>query len=134
MRQKNKARSPEPSKAAPANANWSRGYVRLGLAVVMLTVLLVYLPALGGGMLLDDDSHLTKPELQSVGGLYRIWFELGATYQYYPLLHSAFWLEHKLWGDSVLGYHLITVLWHMISVVLLYSILTGLKIPGALLA
>jgi tetratricopeptide (TPR) repeat protein len=100
----------------------------------MLTVLLVYLPAMGGGMLLDDDSHLTKPELQSIGGLYRIWFELGATYQYYPLLHSAFWLEHKLWGDWLVGYHLVTVLWHVISVVLLYLILTRLKIPGALLA
>src|SRR4051812_15591896 len=134
MRRKNKVRSPEPSKAALANANWPRWYVRLGLAIVMLTGLLVYLPAMGGGMLLDDDSHLTKPELQSIGGLYRIWFELGATYQYYPLLHSAFWLEHKLWGDWLVGYHLVTVLWHVISVVLLYLILTRLKIPGALLA
>ena len=60
--------------------------------------------------------------------------KLGATQQYYPLLHSAFWLEHKLWGDSVLGYHLVNVLWHMISVTLLYFVLKRLKVPGALLA
>jgi tetratricopeptide (TPR) repeat protein len=59
---------------------------------------------------------------------------VGATFQYYPLLYSAFWLEHKLWNDSVLGYHLVTLLWHMLAVSLLYSILIRLKIPGALLA
>ena len=32
--------------------------------------------------------------------------ELGATQQYYPVLHSAFWLEHRLWGDAAVGYHL----------------------------
>jgi tetratricopeptide (TPR) repeat protein len=104
------------------------------LLLVLLTVFLVYLPALNGGLLLDDDSHITKPELQSIGGLYRIWFEVGATYQYYPLLHSAFWFEHMLWNDSALGYHAVTLLWHMTSVVLLYLILTRLRIPGALLA
>jgi tetratricopeptide (TPR) repeat protein len=41
--------------------------------------------------------------------LWRIWFRIGATQQYYPILHSAFWLEHLLWGDSVLGYHLVNV-------------------------
>jgi protein O-mannosyl-transferase len=111
-----------------------RWQVPIVLALILLATCFVYLPALGGGMLLDDDSHITKPELRSIGGLYRIWFELGATYQYYPLLHSAFWVEHKLWGDSTLGYHLVTLLWHMTSVVLLYLILTRLKIPGALLA
>jgi tetratricopeptide (TPR) repeat protein len=58
----------------------------------------------------------------------------GATQQYYPLLHSAFWVEHKLWGDSVLGYHVLNVLLHMTSVTLLYVILKRLKVPGALLA
>jgi tetratricopeptide (TPR) repeat protein len=104
------------------------------LGLILLTVLVVYWPALRGGVLWDDAGHITKPELQSVGGLFRIWFEMGATQQYYPLLHTAFWLEHKLWGDSVLGYHLVNVLWHSLSVVLLYLILTRLKVPGALLA
>jgi tetratricopeptide (TPR) repeat protein len=94
----------------------------------------VYLPARNGARLWDDEGHITKPELQSINGLYRTWFELGATQQYYPLLHTAFWIEHRLWGDAVLGYHLVNLLWHMISVVLLYLILTRLKIPGALLA
>ena len=28
------------------------------------------------------------------------------------LLHSAFWLEHRIWGDAVLGYHLTSVVLH----------------------
>ena len=59
---------------------------------------------------------------------------LTATQQYYPLLHSIFWLEHKLWGDSTLGYHLVNLLWHLSAVSLFYLILVRLKIPGALLA
>src|SRR5436305_8575648 len=74
----------------------SRSSIRIGLLLILLATFAVYLPALHGGRLWDDDAHLTKPELQSVSGLYRIWFEPGATQQYYPLLHSAFWLEHKL--------------------------------------
>jgi protein O-mannosyl-transferase len=49
-------------------------------------------------MLWDDDSHLTRYALRSLHGLWRIWFHLGDTAQYYPLLHSAFWLESYLWA------------------------------------
>ena len=87
-----------------------------------------------GGMVWDDDDNLTRPKLQSTGGLYRIWLDPAATAQYYPLVHTAFWVEHKLWGDSYSGYHLMNVLWHSLSVVLLYLVLKRLKIPGALLA
>jgi tetratricopeptide (TPR) repeat protein len=69
-----------------------------------------------------------------MGGLYRIWFEPGATAQYYPLVHTSFWIEHKLWGYSFPGYHLLNVFWHSLSVVLVYRIVTKLKAPGALLA
>jgi hypothetical protein len=57
-----------------------------------------YLPALRGSTLRDDDGHLTKSGLQSLHGLLRIWFELGANQQYYPLLHGVFWLEHRMRG------------------------------------
>lgn len=82
----------------------------------------------------DDPANLTRPELQSLGGLYRIWFEPGATAQYYPLVHTSFWIEHKLWGYSFSGYHLVNVFWHSLSVVLVYRIVSKLKAPGALLA
>jgi tetratricopeptide (TPR) repeat protein len=112
----------------------TRTRIPLALALILLTTFVVYLPAMRGGRLWDDDAHITRPALQSLAGLGRIWFQVGATQQYYPMLHSAFWLEHKLWGESMLGYHLVNVLWHLVAASLVYFILVKLKIPGALLA
>jgi protein O-mannosyl-transferase len=75
-------------------------------------VLLVYFPALRGGFIWDDSGHVTREDLRSWSGLGRIWGEVGATQQYYPLLHTAFWVEHRLWGDAPLGYHLLNILLH----------------------
>ena len=77
---------------------------------------------------------MTRPELQSWHGLCRIWFDLKATQQYYPLLHSAFWLEHRLWGDATLGYHLVNILLHVVAAILVAVILRRLAVPGAYLA
>ncbi len=103
-------------------------------ALILALTLTCYWPALHGGMVWDDDGHVTKPELRSLSGLGQIWFNLHATQQYYPLLHSAFWFEHKLWGDDTLGYHLVNVLEHAAAACLLVLILGRLKIPGATLA
>jgi tetratricopeptide (TPR) repeat protein len=72
--------------------------------------------------------------LRSPDGLARIWTEPGATQQYYPVLHSAFWVQHRLWGDHPLGYHVVTLLLHTSSAVLFALILLRLGCPGAWLA
>jgi protein O-mannosyl-transferase len=100
----------------------------------LCSALIAYWPALGGSALWDDDAHLTKPALQSWHGLYRIWFELGATQQYYPLTHSAFWLERRLWGDAFAGYHLANIFLHSLAAFLLVCIMRRLALPGAWLA
>jgi protein O-mannosyl-transferase len=102
--------------------------------VVFAATVLAYVPALKGGFIWNDSDYVTAPELQSGVGFWRIWFELGATEQYYPFLHSAFWLEHKLWGDAAIGYHLVNVLLHATSACLLAAILRRLAVPGAWLA
>src|ERR1700759_215916 len=76
---------------------WRRDWV-LALLLVIVTMF-AYLPAWNGTPIWDDDAHLTKPELRSLEGLTRIWVEPGATQQYYPLIHSFFWIENQLWGD-----------------------------------
>ncbi len=91
------ARAP---RGMPSNA-WRHALA--AWAVVFVALLCVYSPALTGQFLWDDDAHVTKPELRSLSGLARIWFDVGATQQYYPLLHSAFWIEHQLWGDRSAG-------------------------------
>jgi hypothetical protein len=102
--------------------------------LLFAAVLIAYLPALNGGLLWDDGAHVTRPELQSFQGLWRIWSDLWATQQYYPVLHTAFWIEHRLWGDSVLGYHLANLALHAAAALLLLMILRRLAIPGAWLA
>ena len=100
-------------------------------ALIAGLVLMCYWPALRGGMLWDDAAHVTGPELRSWAGLGRIWTELAATQQFYPVLHSAFWLEHRLWSDAVLGYHLVNVAQHALAAVLLVGLLRRLRVPGA---
>ncbi|HZP59162.1 MAG TPA: tetratricopeptide repeat protein [Opitutaceae bacterium] len=105
----------------------------LGAALFGL-VLAAYWPAVNGGFIWNDSDYVTRVGLRSMGGLARIWFRPGATEQYYPLLHSAFWFEHKLWGDHPAGYHLLNILLHATSACLLLAVLRRLSVPGAWLA
>jgi protein O-mannosyl-transferase len=123
---------PQPQSAAgrgrPARRQW------LLLPAFWLAAVLAYSPALRGGLLWDDIGHLTRPDLQPLAGLWRIWFELGATQQYYPMTHSAFWFFHRLWGDATLGYHLANVTLHAASAFCVVILLRRLAVPGAVLA
>lgn len=103
-------------------------------ALILCATFVAYLPALNGALVWDDAAHVTRPELRSLHGLWRIWFNLGATQQYYPLLHSAFWVEYKLWGDAVLGYHLVNVALHAVAACLAVQIGKRLSLAGAWLA
>jgi protein O-mannosyl-transferase len=105
----------------------------LALALLAAT-LLAFWPSLSGGFLWDDDGHVTQSQLRSFDGLVRIWTEPSATQQYYPLLHSAFWVEHKLWGDHAVGYRLLNVLLHATAACLFAALLRRLAVPGAWLA
>ena len=124
-------------KASPAAAASPRSIsfrTILPGALLFCATLFAYLPAIRGRLLWDDNAHVTRADLQSVDGLRRIWFEVGATQQYYPLLHTAFWVEHRLWGDSVAGYHLTNLLLHAAAACLVVAIMRRLAMPGAWLA
>jgi tetratricopeptide (TPR) repeat protein len=111
----------------------ARATCLFALALIAIA-LLVYRPAWNGRPIWDDDAHITNPELRSLYGLTLIWTQLGVTQQYYPLVHTAFWAEQKLWDDSFLGYHLVNILLHGAGAIVLLQILLRLKIPGAWLA
>ena len=103
-------------------------------AALLVATLAAYQPAWHGGLLWDDDKHVTSKELQSFDGLKRIWFDLGATQQYYPVTHSAFWIEHRVWGDATLPYHLVNIGLHVLSASLLLIVLRRLSVAGAAFA
>jgi tetratricopeptide (TPR) repeat protein len=103
-------------------------------AALLAATLAAYQPAWRGGLLWDDDAHLTRLELRSAEGLARIWLEPGATQQYYPLLHSAFWVMHRLFGDDTLPYHLLNIVLHALAAFLFALILRRLAVPWPWLA
>ncbi|HSG02010.1 MAG TPA: tetratricopeptide repeat protein, partial [Vicinamibacterales bacterium] len=107
------------------------GWLAVGLVCLVFAA---YYPAWHGSPVWDDDEHLTRAELQTQEGLGRIWTDLGATQQYYPVTHSAFWLQHRLWGDDTAGYHMTSLALHCLSALLLFAILGRLAVPSAGLA
>jgi protein O-mannosyl-transferase len=128
LRQKKPDRTPRATTPPVAWPRW------LLLPILLAVTLTAYYPAWHGERVWDDDGHMTRADLAEADGLRRIWLEPGATQQYYPVLHSAFWLQHQLWRDSTLGHHLVNIVLHAISAFLVALIVWRLRVPGAPLA
>jgi tetratricopeptide (TPR) repeat protein len=93
-------------------------------------VFVAYVRALTAGFIWDDESHLThNPCIVGPLGLKEIWTSARAVY--YPLVLTTFWAMHKLVGLSPWPYHLLNVLLHAGSAVLLWQILRQLDVRGA---
>lgn len=127
---KNKRQSIEPLSAT--GRAWVSDLL-WGLALTIV-VLLAYQPAWHGGFLADDSLLVQRRDLHSWHGLYRIWFDVRATLQYYPVLHTVLWLQHPFWGDDPFGYHVVNILLHVAAALLVAVILRRLEIPAAYLA
>ena len=103
--------------------------------LIFLATLVAYIPAMRGGYIWDDDSYITENvTLRTLDGLRRIWLEPKALPQYYPLVHTSFWLEYHLWQLHPFGYHLVNVLLHALNAILLLMMLRYLRVEGAWLA
>ena len=135
-----KKRSPQAARSRKGTPPAGKGYPAFGawdaagLALVFVLALIVYAPALQGTFIWEDGFHITTPALRQLDGLWRIWTEPGVTQQYNPLLHSAFWIQHRLWGDAPAGYHVTNALLHSIAVFLVVLIVRRLRLPGAWIA
>jgi len=103
----------------------------LGLALVT-AVVAAYLPALQAGFVWNDDTYLTENRtLDGIEGLRLIWTEPKANEQYYPMVFTSFWVEKHLWSLQPFGYHVVNVLLHAGSALLLWGLLVRLGLPGA---
>jgi Tfp pilus assembly protein PilF len=124
------ARTPKPDALSRTRR------VRLGLSLILVALTLAaYVPPMQGGFVWDDDDYVTENRnLRSPSGLKRIWCQLGAVPQYYPLVHTTFWIEYHLWGLRPLGFHLTNVLLHALNGLILWELLRRLRVPGAWIA
>jgi len=103
--------------------------------LICLLTILAYLPAVHGDFIWDDwQLFIVKnPMLRDWQGLYNIWFSTKSA-DYYPLAYTSFWLDWHIWELEPTGYHLVNILLHAASSVLLWRVLKRLRIPGGWLA
>lgn len=103
----------------------------LGLAAALLVV---YLPAVHGSFIFDDQAFiLYNPVLHASDGLRRIWLSPGESGDYWPLSYSLLWVEWRLWGIHTTGYHVVGVLLHALNALLLAHALSLFRVPRAML-
>jgi protein O-mannosyl-transferase len=124
-------RSSAPESVRPSTPPHSAAKLWLAALVIFAATFLTYSRVLNAGFIWDDAAHVTPPHLRSATGLGRIWKEPGAAQQYYPLLHTAFWVEEKLWGGSATGYHAANLALHAFAACLAGLVLRRLAAPGA---
>src|SRR3974390_1754616 len=72
--------------------------------------------------------------LTASGGLREIWFSAHTQSQYFPLVYTTFRYERMVWGLHPFGFHLVNVLLHGINTMLVWMVLSRLRVPGAWLA
>jgi len=113
----------------------SRARIWLFAMGLVLATIFAYRPAWNGSFVWDDDFYVTKNRLLTApDGLRRIWFSLESPSQYFPLLYTSFRIERSLWGLKPTGYHWVNILLHTANALLLWRLLTVLRVPGAWLA
>ncbi|HET9327781.1 MAG TPA: tetratricopeptide repeat protein [Candidatus Eisenbacteria bacterium] len=109
----------------PPALPWLAPLLFLGIAF------LTYARALGSSWLWDDDANVTAcAPVLAWSGLSSIWLDPHAIQQYYPILHTVFWLEHKLWGLNPIGFHAVNILLHALNAFLFWRLLVQLRLPN----
>ena len=103
-------------------------------AILAVLVLASYFPAILGDFVWDDVIFTTSEAVREWSGLRTIWLSpdgIEGEGHYWPVTYTSFWLEHKLWGFSPLGFHAVNVLLHLANCLLLWYLMRRLAVPGA---
>ncbi len=112
---------------SPIKPSWT-----FGAGLLALLIFTAYFPTFQNFYIWDDDQYLTQnPFLADFEGLKRIWLDMRAMPQYYPMVFTSFWIEHQIWGLDPVGYHVDNVVIHCFNALLFWRILVLLNIKGS---
>ena len=112
------------NQAKSAGGDWTWGLL------LVLAVIVTYIPVTWAGFVWDDTVYVTNnPVIVGPLGLKEIWTTRAADVG--PLTMTTFWFEYALWGASPLPFHLVNVLFHAASAIVLWRVLRIFSVPGA---
>lgn len=132
---KSKVKNPQKNLKAESTATRPDWTILLGALVIIIGAFVAYFPAIRAGFIWDDPDYVVNNQLlRSFDGLVRIWTAPTELPQWYPLVHTTFWIEYHLWQLWPMGYHIDNVILHIGSALLLWRLLRKLEVPGAWLA
>ncbi len=108
----------------PPRSAWAHVGVPLALALLGL---LAFLPGIGAGFVSDSFYFLWTAHVSSFADMLGHFVPAANTW-YRPLTDLVFWLEYQVFGQNPVGYHLIALLFHIASAILLYFV--SLRLTG----
>ncbi|HEX8341464.1 MAG TPA: hypothetical protein VF624_11195 [Tepidisphaeraceae bacterium] len=121
------------SPAAPRQSISQLLHGPVGALLLVTLVVACYAYTLSFQYIWDDDQYLTdNSTIRTFAGLSRIWTDIAASPQYYPVTLTSFWAEYQLLrGFNPAVSHGINFGLHAVCAVLLLAILRHLRVPGA---
>ncbi|MGA2451231.1 MAG: tetratricopeptide repeat protein [Polyangiaceae bacterium] len=121
-------RTPESPTRKAQNRTWLHALVLVGGTI------LAYLPVWHAGFIWDDRSFVVDNQLiHRSDGLVGFWFTTQPV-DFYPVTSSLLWMEWRVWGGNPVPYHVVNVLLHSLSAILLWRVLSRLNVIGSWLA
>src|SRR6185503_15446817 len=87
-----------------------------------------FLPALRGGFVWDDTAYVVHNDSIRSLSASRLGVLLTAVQvgNWHPLTMLSLALDHALWGDRAFGYHLVSVLLHVVNAFLVFRLVSDL--------
>ncbi|MCH2112191.1 MAG: hypothetical protein MK213_04975 [Planctomycetes bacterium] len=111
--------------------------IRRPLLALITLIFLAFSSSIPNEWIWDDNDYVTEnPVLTEPGGLGDIWTERDSIPQWYPLVHTTFWLEAHGPGRDAEGnlrpwvFHLTNVLLHIAGALFLLKLLVQLGFPS----
>jgi len=115
-------------------ARWQN--LLLQAAIIILAGLWIYSPTYHGEWLWDDDQLVWQNAVvqsTSLRGLAKLWFNPDGA-DFFPLSYTALWAQWPFFHDQPTGYHITTIVLHIVASLLLWALLDRMRIPGAWLS